>query len=78
LVETLEYNFTAAEITAICKDISYMMEQYTLVGDRDSLPSNWSSASSDDRLYLYLCDRVTGTFADGSPGKVFISRDQAT
>jgi hypothetical protein len=54
-------------------DLQWALRQACILGDDNLQADNWSDASEYDRTFCYLCDELTGMFADGEPGKVLMS-----
>lgn len=82
-VETLDYDFMRSEIKVGAIDLQYILRHYFILGDEDSLASNWSLAGEPDRMYGYLCDETLGEigkgeFADGEPGKILVDENILT
>lgn len=70
-VDQLEVDFGSRTIRVTCRDLSYLLGQYFVLGDEAILPANWSgTATAEQRIYGYLCNETTGRFADGTPGKM--------
>lgn len=52
-----------------CRDVVGLAGQLAILGD-ELQSQNWLEANGDEKKYSYLCDKETGTFSDGTPGKV--------
>ena len=74
-VESIGYSFLEGTMSIIGLDLSWLLMQYFILGDEDSLPANWSIAAESSRIYGYLCDELTGLFADGEPGKILVDEN---
>jgi len=72
---SLEVDYQSEIIDIIAVDLQWILSQYAVFGDRDALADRWANASEHERMYFYKCDRVTGKFSDGTPGKMFIDRN---
>jgi hypothetical protein len=56
-------------VTLECMDLKQLFQTAFILGDETALPATWTSATSAEQIYGYLCDETTGLFSDGSPGK---------
>lgn len=52
-----------------CYDMQQLFSGAFILGDETVLPASWTSATTAQKNYGYLCDEVTGKFSDGRPGK---------
>ncbi len=57
------------EVTLEGVDMERIFSGAFILGDRDTLSADWTSASTAERSYGYLADRTTGRFSDDAPGK---------
>jgi len=73
--ESLGIDLLGGKVELKGADLQWLLRQYCVLGDRSVLPATWASATEDDRLYWYLCDRSTGLLPDGEPGKALIDRN---
>ena len=71
-IESLNYNLLGNEIDVVAIDLQWLLRQYLIMGDENSLATNWSAASEADKLYGYLCDETTSKFANSETGKIMI------
>jgi len=71
-IERLELNLQNRSVTVYCADLSYIQQQYVLLGDEDDLADEWDDASQEQKIYGYLADETTGRFDDGDPCKVLM------
>jgi hypothetical protein len=62
-------------IHIIAKDLAWILSQYCILGDENSIANNWSGVTFEQRMYCYLCNEATDTFADGMPGKILIDEN---
>lgn len=74
-IEEMTVDQAANRIDIVAADYQWLLRQYCLLGDRDDLADNWATADESDRMWCYLCNRTTGYFADGEPGKVLADRN---
>jgi len=74
-IESLSYNHEGQSIAVVAVDLQWLLRQYFILGDRDALADLWADAGEADRMFGYLCDRVTKKFADGEPGKIVRDRN---
>ena len=73
-VENIGYDFIKEKLMITAIDMRWLLTQYCVLGDEDILAGNWGDpASTEDRMYCYVADEITGKFADGEPGKLFTS-----
>jgi len=75
-IESMEYDFQDNKMTVSCDDLSYLLRQYFILGDREELADNWSTASDENKTFGYLAARINDKFANGEPGKILIGRDE--
>jgi hypothetical protein len=68
-VTSFSADLLGAKIGIEAGDLSWILRQYLFLGDENDLPANWTNATDEERIFAYLCDEVTGRFADGEPGK---------
>ena len=68
-IESIECDFQNLQLRIVARDLSYILRQYIVMGDENSLPQYWTQASEEERIYFYFCDENTGKFSDGEPGK---------
>ena len=74
-VLSLNYNPMGQSIDIIAVDLQYLLQAYFIFGDKNELASLWVNATFENRLYGYMCDRDTGQFSDGEPGKILIDKN---
>jgi len=74
-VESLGYNFLEGTLNVIGLDLTWLLRQYFILGDENSLPAAWLDATESSRIYGYLCDEMDGLFSDGEPGKILIDEN---
>jgi len=72
--EKITVDFDGNLIQCVGSDLQWLLGQCFILGDRSTLPNLYSDASNEQRLYGYLCDRTTGRFLTGHPGKKLCSR----
>lgn len=68
----VQYNIDDFTVDVTFQDMFRLSERCFFLGDRDfpAAELNWLSASATNRiLYGYLCNRNSGKFTDGEPGK---------
>lgn len=75
-VESIDYGWIESTMEVTALDLSYIMRRYLVLGDEDSLPSNWSLTTEESKAFAYLCDEVTGLFADGEEGKILVDENK--
>jgi len=75
-VESINYEWIGNSMDVDALDLTYILRQYLVLGDEDSLPSNWSTTTEESKAYAYLCDEVTGLFADGDYGKILVDENK--
>lgn len=63
------YDIAADKVAVTCIDRTTRFGEFFKLGDRDTLPTSWTEANEEQREYGCLCDRDTGKFSDGTPGK---------
>jgi hypothetical protein len=68
-VTSFSPDLLGAKIGIEAGDLSWILRQYLFLGDENDLPANWTNATDEERVWAYLCNEVTGRFADGEPGK---------
>jgi len=67
--DQITYNWHEKTMTIHAIDLQWLVAQYFILGNRSALADLWSSASEEMRIYGYLCDRASGAFSTGDPGK---------
>jgi hypothetical protein len=68
-VTSFSADLLGAKIGIEAGDLSWILRQYLFLGDETDLPAAWANATDEQRIFAYLCDEITGRFADGEPGK---------
>ena len=56
-------------VTLEAWDMQRLFEGTLILGDTATLPAAWTSATSAQQRYGYLCDETTGLFSDNKRGK---------
>lgn len=74
-VESMSIDIRNNRIDITARDYQWILRAYLVLGDRDDIAANWSTADESDRMFAYLCNRSTGYFADGQPGKILADRN---
>lgn len=74
-VSSLTLDVSGMKLDIIAKDLNWLLRQYLILGDESDLPANWAAATDEQRIFAYLCDEVTGRFADGEPGKKLVDEN---
>jgi hypothetical protein len=74
-VESMAIDIQNNKIDITAKDYQWILRAYCVLADRAAIADNWATADESDRMFMYLCDRVTGYFADGQPGKILADRN---
>jgi hypothetical protein len=74
-VESMAVDIQGNKIDVVARDYQWVLRAYLVLGDRGSIADNWATADESDRMFAYLCDRTTGYFADGQPGKILADRN---
>jgi len=77
-VEKINYDWIGSTMEIDAIDLTYILRQYLATGDEDSLPSNWSSTTEESKAFAYLCDEITGLFADGDYGKILVDENKVS
>ena len=73
-IENIGYDFIRERLMITAIDMRWLLTQFCILGDEDVLANNWGDpAPSEDRMYCYVADEITGEFADNEPGKLLIS-----
>jgi len=70
----ISYNWDEEIIEITGRDLQWLVARYFVLGDRDVEPADFLNAGNNS-MYGYLCDRDTGKFTNGKPGKMLIDRD---
>jgi len=70
----ISYNWDDETIEITGRDLQWLVARYFVLGDRDVEPADFLNAGNNS-MYGYLCDRDTGKFTNGKPGKMLINRD---
>jgi len=68
-VESLSYNFMKQEITVVGIDLQFLLRQCMIVAPCGEVEDKWENASESDKMYAYVGNCVTNSFADGTPLK---------
>lgn len=68
-IDQMTYNWHEKTISIHAIDLQWLVAQYFILGNRTALTDLWPNASEAMRIYGYLCDRGTGAFSTGDPGK---------
>lgn len=74
-ISSLTLDVSGMKLDIIAKDLNWLLRQYLILGDENDLPDNWVSTTDEQRIFAYLCDEVTGRFADGEPGKKLVDEN---
>jgi len=74
-IERMSTDLLGGAITITAIDFQWLLRQYFILGDEGALAATWAAASDTDRMYGYLCNEVTGKFADGEPGKILVDEN---
>lgn len=72
-VMSLTYDWRSRTIMVEAIDLQWLLRQYFILGDEDALPVNWNITPDAQRIWGYLCNEITGKFADGEDGKILIT-----
>ena len=75
-VEKIGYNWRENSMDIDALDLTYILRRYLVLGDEDSLPSNWSTTTEESKAFAYLCDEATGLFADRDYGKILVDENK--
>lgn len=65
---TVDFQNETIHITGI--DLEYLLRQFFILGDSNTIAQTWALASESDRTFGYLCNSISGKFADGEEGKI--------
>ena len=68
-VTSFSADFLGARLSIQAMDLSWILRQYLICGDENTLPANWANATDEERIWAFACEELTGRFADGEPGK---------
>lgn len=74
-ITSLAYDYQNSTIGVVAIDLQWLLQQYFIFGDEDTMPNLWEDASEFFRYYGYLCDEDTEEFADGFRGKILIDEN---
>lgn len=74
-IESISADLLGGAITLTAIDFQWLLRQYFILGDENALAGTWAAASDSDRMYGYLCNEVTGKFADGEAGKILVDEN---
>lgn len=72
-VSSLAVDFQGMKLSVIAQDLNWILYQYLMLGDETVLPANWTGATFEEKIWAYLCDEITGRFANGEPGKKLVN-----
>ncbi len=69
-IESLTYDWMNQKINVVAVDLQFILRQIMLVAHCDDIVNDkWADASETERMYAYVGDCTTESFADGSPLK---------
>lgn len=71
--ERLTYGLLTGRMKIDGVDLQWAIRQACCLGDETLIALTWAAATQYDRMFCYLCDELTGLFADGEPGKALVS-----
>lgn len=77
-VSSLAIDFQSLKLSVIAQDLNWILYQYLMLGDETALPANWTGATFEEKIWAYLCDEITGRFANGEPGKKLVTESLTT
>jgi len=72
---SLEADYQNQIINIEAVDLQWLLRQYAILGDEDSLAHLWADAGENERIYEYLADEATGEFSDGESCKILIDEN---
>lgn len=73
-VSGLTMDVSGMKLDLVAKDLNWFLRQYFILGDRTALPLSWTSASFEERIWGYLCNKISERFSDGEIGKKLVDR----
>jgi hypothetical protein len=74
-IKSLTMNLNDFRLEIVGADLSWILTQYCCLGSEATLTANWSGCSQELRYFCYLCNEITGRFADGVVGKKLIDEN---
>jgi hypothetical protein len=74
-IKSLTMNLNDFRLEIVGADLSWILTQYCCLGSEANLAANWSACPQELRYFCYLCNEITGRFADGVVGKKLIDEN---